>query len=182
MTCIIGVEHCGRVYMGGDSAAVSGWDIVPTDDRKVFVVEDMIIGYTSSFRMGQLLKYELEIPEHSSLAGMNYLVKDFIPAVRACLKDGGYTRIENNREEGGLFLVGLGGRLYQVADDFQVLRSMRGVAAVGCGASYALGALTAMMPFDDGPTGPFNAINKALEIAGMYSAGVCEPYYVVVEE
>lgn len=177
MTCIVGVEHNGRVYMGGDSSAVSGWDIVPTAEKKVFKCEDMLIGYTSSFRMGQLLKYELKIPEHSNISGVGYLVRDFIPAVRECLKEGGYTKIENNREEGGLFLMGMGGRLYEIADDFQVLRNMRGMAAVGCGAPYAIGALDVMMRsrrFDPG-----KAIIKALEIAGTYSAGVCGPYYVV---
>ena len=104
MTCIVGVEHNRRVYMGGDSAAVAGWDISQTAERKVFMVGDFIIGYTTSFRMGQLLEYELRLPEYDGPPNMGYMVTRFVPAVRACLKDGGFTKVENNREEGGLFL------------------------------------------------------------------------------
>jgi len=179
MTCIIGLEHDGKVYMGGDSAAVSGWDITPTAEPKVFWRFDgFLIGYTTSFRMGQLLQYDLTIPKHDDREDMRYLVTQFIPAVRECLRAGGFTKIVDNQEEGGLFLVGYRGKVYEVDSEFQVLHNSRGVAAIGCGASYAIGALAAMPPNAD----PHAAIIKALEIAGTYSAAVCAPYYCMEGE
>lgn len=174
MTCIVALEYEGKVYMGGDSAAVAGWDIQATANPKVFLVGDFLIGYTSSFRMGQLLQYNLTIPENIDGDDMRYLVTKFIPAVRECLKEGGYTKVDNSREDGGYFLVGYRGRAYKVANDFQITRMANGFIATGCGEGYALGALAAVEIVD-----PEKAVIRALEVAGMFSNGVCSPYYVI---
>ena len=161
--------------MGGDSAAVSDWDIQVSANPKVFQIGDFLIGYTSSFRMGQLLQYNLEIPENTcGKDDMKYLVTKFIPAVRDCLKNGGYTKIDSNQENGGFFLVGYRGKAYKVASDFQITRMSNKFVAVGCGEKYALGALAAQKIEH-----PENAVIRALEIAGMFSSGVCSPYHVV---
>ena len=177
MTCIIALEHENKVYMGCDSAAASGWDMQPTALKKVFRVGEFLIGYTSSFRMGQLLEHHLEVREEKDEDDLNYLVTVFIPAVRTCLKDGGYTKINDNQEEGGIFLVGYRGKAYKVNSDFQVNRFRTGFIATGCGEKYALGALAAQEIIN-----PERAIMKALEIAGMFSNGVCGPYFVMGKE
>lgn len=176
MTCIVALEHQGKVYMGGDSAACEGWNICETSRPKVFYLGNMVIGYTSSFRMGQLLQYNLSAPkrEHSNNDDMRYLVAQFIPAVRDCLKVGGYTKIENNQEEGGIFLLGWYGKIYKITGDFQVLNTVGKFTAIGCAEHYAMGALAAM-----NVAGPEKAILRALEIAGTFSNGVRGPYYVL---
>ncbi len=175
MTCIVALEHKGKVYMGGDSAAVAGYNIQATANPKVFSVGDFLIGYTSSFRMGQLLQYNLTIPENTDGEDhMRYLVTKFIPAVRECLKEGGYTKIDNNQEDGGFFLVGYRGKAYKVANDFQVTRMANGFIATGCGEDYALGALAAIEIVD-----PEKAVARALEVAGMFSTSVRPPYHVI---
>ena len=174
MTCIVALEHNGKVWMGGDSAAVGGMDIQPVANPKVFRVDDFVIGYTSSFRMGQLLQYGLSIPTNDCDDDMRFLVTKFIPAVRTCFKDGGYTWIENSRESGGSFLLGYRGKLYLVANDFQVTRFLDGIASVGCGESYALGSLASSRI-----TNPRKAITTALEVAARLSAGVCAPFHVI---
>ncbi len=177
MTCIVALEFENKVFMGGDSAAVSGWDIQVTAEPKVFRLGEFLIGYTSSFRMGQLLRYNLAIPENTDGDDdMKYLVTKFIPAVRECLKSGGFARVDNNQESGGFFLVGYRGKAYVVNSDFQITRMVNGFVAVGCGENYALGALAAMQI-----EYPETAILRALEIAGMFSNGVCAPYYVISE-
>ena len=175
MTCIIALEYEGKVWMGGDSAITSGWNIQLTANPKIFKLGYFVIGYTSSFRMGQLLQYDLEIPENTEdNDDIRYLVTKFIPAVRDCLKNGGYTQIENNREEGGFFLVGYRGKAYKIADDFQITRMANGFVAVGSGESYALGALAAMK-IDD----PEKAVRLALEVAETFSNGVHSPFHVI---
>ena len=58
MTCIVGIlEENGDIYMGGDSAGASGNTLKIRADEKVFINENYIMGFTSSFRMGQLLRY-----------------------------------------------------------------------------------------------------------------------------
>ena len=44
MTCIIGLVEKGHVYMGGDSIAVSDWDMERLRPQKVFQVGDYLIG------------------------------------------------------------------------------------------------------------------------------------------
>jgi len=63
MTCIVGIQHDGRVYIGGDSAGVAGYSITSRADAKVFTVGPYVMGFTSSFRMGQLLRYGLKAPK-----------------------------------------------------------------------------------------------------------------------
>lgn len=177
MTCIIAMEHEEKVYMGCDSAASSGWNNRPTVLPKVFQVGDFLIGYTSSFRMGQLLQYHLKVREREEESSMRYMVTGFVPAMRECLKEGGYAKVENNQEEIGFFLVGYQGRVYTIADDMQVNRYQDGMSAVGCGANYALATLATLQDMDE-KLDPEKAIMKSLEIAGRFSNGVSGPYTV----
>ena len=178
MTCIVGIAQGGKVYMGGDSASAAGWEVKRTTLSKVFRINGFIIGYTSSFRMGQLLEHRLDVPsQKEGVEDLAYMVKVFIESVRQCLKDGGYTKIESNREESGTFLVGYKGRLYIVCDDFQVNESRDGFNACGCGSEYALGALKIM----DEDNEPRSRIRKALKVAAWFSGGVVEPFKVIYQ-
>ncbi len=143
MTCIVAVSHNGIVTMGCDSAGVDGhYNLSTRNDPKIFKVGDVLIGFTTSFRMGQLLGFNLHVPTyHKDTDVLGYLVVDFVDAVRTCLKDGGYSSISNNKEEGGEFLVGIFGRVFKIQDDFQIQENVCGFDACGCGAPYALGAM-----------------------------------------
>lgn len=173
MTCIVAIEHNGKVYMGGDSAAVAGWDVTIIEHPKVFFRDDLIIGYTDSFRMGQLLEFNLTVPANHQEDDLTYMIRDFIPAVRECLKSNGFTTVNNNTETGGSFLVGYHGKIYSIYNDFQVTRFSEGFAAIGCGMFYALGALAVL-----NRTMPRKVIPTALEVAARFSAGVRGPFYV----
>ena len=182
MTCIVGVEENGVVYIGGDSAGVEAWSlaICGRADEKVFVTEsgEFIMGFCGSFRIGQLLRYALTTPEHSQRkSDMSYMVTDFIDAVRVMQKDKGSMKKENELEESGAaFLVGYRGKLYVVETDFQVGRPIENYAAVGCGSQIALGAMFATR--NSGLAAP-NRIELALTAAAEYSAGVRGPFLVL---
>ncbi len=176
MTCIIGLEVGDDVYMGADSASANGWDIKVSRLRKVFRVGAFLIGSTGFRRSAQLLEYLLDVrPQKESEDDMRYMVVVFVEAMRKCLKEGGFTKIENSQEEGGLFLVGFNGTIYEVQKNFQVCSRSDGFVAIGCGSSYALGSLwmTREMEME-----PEERILKALETAGHFSNGVCAPYFV----
>lgn len=175
MTCVVGLIADKAVIMGADSAGVAGLSLTVRADPKVFCNGPMLIGYTSSFRMGQLLRFRLEIPPHHppEKDDFLYMATDFIDAVRQCFKDHGYTKIDNSREEGGTFLVGYRGRIYEIAADYQVGIPVDGFAAVGCGFEIALGALYTT----DGQN-PEERIRLALAAAQRFSAGVREPFVV----
>jgi len=177
MTCIVGLEENGKVYIGGDSAGVSGWDYALREDKKVFRNGKMVFGFTSSFRMGQILQYKLRIPKQKTRDNFKYLATTFIDSIIKCFKDNGYATVRNNEVWGGTFIIGYKGKLYQVFDDFQVSRTLKPFVSCGCGESYALGAMEILHKNKN--TYPENKVLKALEVAETYSAGVRAPFNIV---
>jgi hypothetical protein len=175
MTCIVGLVQNGRVFIGGDSAGLYDWDLVVRSDKKVCVNDGFAMGFTSSFRMGQLLAYALKPPQLKPGADiMRFMVTEFIDSVRECLKNGGWARRDNDVENGGHFLVGYKGRLFHVNNDYQVGESACGFHAVGCGATAAIGALHVMPKMN-----PKKAVLTALAVAEKCSGGVRAPFNVV---
>jgi hypothetical protein len=175
MTCIVGIAEAGKVYIGGDSAGVAGLDLSVRADAKVFTNGEFAFGFTSSFRMGQLIRYAFKPPKrHADQDVMEYMVTEFIGALRACLKDGGFATTKDGAEYAGAFLVGYQGRLFVVDCDYQVGEAAVGFDAVGCGAQVALGAMhvSAGKPARDRVTG-------ALQAAEAFSAGVRGPFLTV---
>lgn len=170
--------------MGGDS--VSGnfdtgyHDLIA--NPKVFKTGPFLIGYTTSFRMGQLLEHVLEVPIYVAEQGtlLAYMVKTFIPAVREVLKDNGFTTVVNNVESGGSFLVAFNGQIFEVNDDFAVHQSQDGFYAVGCGAVAALGALHAVMyvPLLKMDNGEY-FVECALTAASKVNMGVKDPFTIL---
>lgn len=174
MTCIVGFVEGNTVWMGGDSAGVGGLDLTVRADAKVFRNGPMLFGFTSSFRMGQLLRYALEIPDHDPRMDVDkYMVTTFVDAVRECLKSHGWAEKEKEQERGGHFLVGYKGRLFQVESDYQVGIALDGYDATGCGEQIARGALFATSHLSGR-----ERIEMALRAAERCSAGVRAPFIV----
>ncbi len=174
MTCVVGVVHEGKVWMGGDSAgADSGWSLSLRVQPKVFKRGPFLIGYTTSFRMGQLLQWTLatDPPEGDPF---EFMCTGFIDAVRKSLKDGGFAKKSDEKEEGGSFLVGFAGRLFGVHSDYQVSEETCGYDAVGCGAEVARGAMSATPRWN-----PERRLSTALVAAERHSAGVRGPFTVL---
>lgn len=178
MTCIVGLVDNGKVYIGGDSAGVvvSRLDIISRKDKKVFRVNDVIMGFTTSFRMGQLLQYNFRPPKrHPDDDLMKYMVVEFINEIRRIFKDGGFATKDQEAEIGGNFLVGIEGRLFEIGGDYQVGESNDKIAACGCGYAYALGSL-----YSTTNSPPHERIIEALSAATKFSAGVQDPFNVEV--
>ncbi len=182
MTCIVGIVHEGEIFMGGDSAGVGGLSIVSRIDEKVFRSGPYLIGYTSSFRMGQLLRYHLKVAKRDpDVSAMEHMVTAFIPAVRHCFLEGGYTWKSEDMTYGGEFLVGYDGHLFHIESDFQVGEARNGYDACGCGSDIALGAIHAIRgsSYSAGKIHPAGQVEMALSAAQEFSAGVRGPWTVV---
>lgn len=178
MTCIVGfIDDSGKAWMGGDSAGVDEYHTLTRRDPKVFKVGPVLIGFTSSFRMGQLLRYHLKVPDKGREDAYKWMVAEFIPAVRRCLNRGGYAQKSNEVETGGCFLVAAYGRLFAVHPDYQVAEHYDNYQSVGCGADYAFGCLAADADVD-GYTSR-ERVMRALKVASKFSGAVCPPFRVV---
>jgi ATP-dependent protease HslVU (ClpYQ) peptidase subunit len=181
MTCIVGYidKENKTMYLGGDSAGVAGLHIRSRKDVKVFKKGDMLIGYTSSFRMGQLLRYKLVIPLFpEEMDVYEYMCTLFIDSVRMMLIDNGYAKKENNTESIGYFLVAFRGRLFQIMDDLQVGENNYPYDATGCGEVYALGAMKGIELNRVEPASSKEFVQIALEVASEFSAGVRSPFTI----
>lgn len=175
MTCIVGIAHGGKVLMGADSAGVGGYDRRIRADRKVFKNGELIFGFTSSFRMGQLLQYDLTPPPiMEGQSAYEYAVKALVPAIRTSFRNGGWLKVENAVESGGLFLVGFRGKLFSIHNDLQVGEGTESYEAVGCGDAYAMGAMHALSDAT-----PRARLEAGLNAAEKFSAGVAGPFHFV---
>lgn len=175
LTCIVGIAEDGKVFIGGDSAGVSGLDLTVRSDEKVFKNGEFLFGFTSSFRMGQLLRFSFSPPARAEkMDDYKYLVTTFMNAVRQCLKDGGYARSKEGEEQGGTFLLGYRGKLYCVHSDYQVGSSVDGFESCGCGDQIAHGSL-----FSTTGKPASERIDTALKAAERFSAGVRGPFTIL---
>jgi ATP-dependent protease HslVU (ClpYQ) peptidase subunit len=184
MTCIVGFTENGITYLGGDSCGSNGYSKVIRTDKKVFKLKDThnaVLGYTSSFRMGQLLMYASGLIDKRDEPNINheYLVTKFIPNVIKLFEDGGYSRNKSGEKTGGIFLLGYKDKLYKIDSDYQVGISTDNYDACGCGEDFALGSLKTTEGLD---LSPVEKIHKALQSASKFSVGVSAPFYIINTE
>lgn len=179
MTCIIGLEHNDGVYMIGDSSAIQSYETRQSLVEKVFfaVGDRFLIGWSGSFRMGQILQWHLQVREqYDTEVDLQYLVKAFVESVRTLFKEHGYlSTTDEGRDIGGQFLLGYNGRLYHVYPDFQINRFSDGFGAIGSGEEYALGAMKALVTYGPDPAG---RLHRAIAVAAHYTGTVKAPFYV----
>ena len=155
MTCVVGLVADDEVWIGTDSAAVDANNSLQHVRGKLVRLAlgessaTALLGYTTSFRMGQILAHHVALPAMTwrpSSVESNveaYVVQRIVPVVRGAFRDGGWAKKENEREQGGTFIVACKGRLFGVWDDFSVIEPTSGYEAVGSGRYEALGALYA---------------------------------------
>lgn len=182
MTCIVGVIENGVTYIGSDSIGSNGYSGTIRKDKKVFKLKDTsngIVGFTSSFRMGQLLMYRkglIDPRDEQDGIDHEYLVTKFIPNVIHLFEEGGYSRNNSGEKEGGIFLLGYKDRLYKIESDFQVAEPTLSYEACGSGESYALGSLHSTEGLD---LSVEDRIHKALRAASNFSVSVQGPFYIL---
>lgn len=175
MTCIVGWVEKGTVWMGADSCGSNSYTKDSVIQPKLFKKDNMLIGYTGSFRMGQLLQWRLSIPKrHDPTSIEEWLATSFADNLRTCFKDGGFAEKDKEQESGGFFLIGFEGRLFTVQSDYSVLESRRGFDAAGSGEVAAQGALFLAKEIK---LPPDKAIRLALKAASAIVQGVGEPFH-----
>lgn len=176
MTCIVGLVEDETIFMGCDSMVTTGYTTQLLTLKKVFRNRDMLIGFSGSVRMCNLLQYAFTIPEHPDYMSIEtYLTTSFIDALRTLLKDTGNATKTNEQEQSlGYFLLGYKKRLFTIGSDYSLIEVMEGYNSVGSGSEIALGAMFATQHSDIKPK---KRIELALKAATHYCNGVNEPYY-----
>ena len=164
MTCVVGIEGKGKVYIGSDSLSSSDYDIRHLKEHKVFKNEDYLIGFCGNPRSGQIIgpKY-LPHPEEP--------IEEFIYQIQKQLTD--YNLVINDPEIATTslinFLIGHNGSLYQIDNDFFIAKFKENYSAIGSGSSFALGSLyeTSKLKLS-----PEKRIRKAIKCASYFCSSV----------
>lgn len=187
MTCIVAYKFGDKMYMGADCAASNGHSsfvvvepkvmkktVEPLDDSTISHRE-MLIGYTTSFRMGQLLMHKFKPPKfYENEDAMEYMVSKFVPAIMNLFDNNYYGKKEDYQEmNGGNFLVCYNGRIFEISGDFAVLeRRDQPFNSCGCGEDHALAAMTVLDKHQPYGPEPIEIVREAIETAAQYSTGV----------
>jgi ATP-dependent protease HslVU (ClpYQ) peptidase subunit len=172
MTCVVGIVEDGNIYIGADSRGSSGHQYVTRKDSKVFISKDFIFGFTSSFRMGQIIKYHFNPPKRVETQSTdNYIHTTVLEHIIEILTSKGYNKISNNIIEGGVFLMGYRGILYEVEQDFQVGQLYSVYNAIGCGENYAKSCLWTIDALGF-PLSVTEKIDIAIKCAAEHNSGV----------
>lgn len=189
MTCIVAIENQGQTILIGDSAGCNDDGLIELrKDPKVFRRGEYLIGYTTSFRMGQLLHYNAEFPEPPEEANLGpFMIREFVPAVRQAFADGGFIKTlhrgetsplnhwsERGQEWAGQFVIGVRGQLFVMGSDFQIGIPQLPYIAIGSGAKVAYGTL-----FATSHLGLEERAELALEAAAQHCTCVRPPFVTV---
>lgn len=178
MTCIVGIQHRGKVYVGGDSLGVAhNYAVRVRDDKKVFTVGNFVIGFTSSYRMGNILQHHLKPPKlptrRKSLTP--YMVREFVPHIQELFVKHKYGTVKDGQQAGGEFIIGIAGELFTIESDFQVAQSSSGYDAVGSGYQVALGSLYSTEKMKNRPR---DRIRMALAASEELTGAVRRPFTI----
>lgn len=175
MTCIIAItDKTGCVWLAGDKLGSNGHTKQIVKDPKVFKVGDFYFGYTSSFYMGQLLKYSFVPPVRTMHVDDNeYIFRDVRYSLKALFDKNsfGVTQLgtpTTNEPDFGTFIMVYKNRVFVVQNNLSLLEYDN--TSVGCGEELAKGCIDALQ--ENTELSPEQILTKTMDIVSRYSCGV----------
>lgn len=186
MTAIVGLRSAGSVFIGADSCGSDGSiraaylnpKLVEKQVNTDGATQKLVLGYTSSWRFGQVLAHHLAPPSDFASEPIGYLVESLVPEIRKVLAAAGWLKKDSAREESGTALIGYRGQLFALHSDFSVLATERWDAC-GSGREFALGSLfTSDRITDWTPLSPALRVQVALQAAAEFAPGVMPPFHI----
>ncbi len=138
MTCIAGVAHAGRVWIGGDSCGSTPTAWQDVGNVKVFTLGEMLIGVCGSFRTIDLLRYQVPCVRQNDEPIDRFIRSTFAGSISDVLER---FKVPDDVRAATNLLVGIAGRLFEVQSDLSVVDAPDWGFAVGEGADAARGSL-----------------------------------------
>ncbi len=181
MTCVVGSIDDQSVILAADSAAIGnpdGSEIYTMPEPKVFRCGPYVVGVCGSYRVGQVLRYQGDLPEpHPDSDFGSFLVRDLVPAIGELIETEGV--VGSHRTFLGnkvVILLGYQRQLWSITSDLTVLPEVE-FGAIGSGRLRAYAALHALKAAGVEPAQ--RRLELALEAAAMYTASVRPPWHFV---
>lgn len=175
MTCIAALVDKGTVYMGADSMGTSDDDAYDAVfPKKIFRIDDMLIGVAGSLRIIQLLQYAWDIPDRGNLPANAYMVA-VAESIRHLLSDveASSTVDGTRRVYEGMVMIGYEGKIYRIFSDFAVTQTKQDYATIGSGGQVASGSLFSTKGME-----PKKRIQLALNAAAQHISSVRGPFTI----
>jgi ATP-dependent protease HslVU (ClpYQ) peptidase subunit len=165
MTCIIGLKTENSIYIAGDSSGHTDGVIENYKTSKVVKIatknnKELLIGFSGSFRLGDILKYKIQYPKISKNNIESDLVNKLIPIIQDTIEN------EDNISKGE-FMLAIHDRLFLIQSDLSILEPENDYSSIGSGSSYALGSL-----FSTKGLLPIDRLELALSAASHFSPSV----------
>lgn len=154
MTCCIGYKTEKALYFISDTQGSTD-DVKETRlDPKVFKVNNMLFATCGSFRMRDVLMYELDIPRLKANEDLDkYMRTTVINAIRDLFVEKGICikTEESDLTSPGDILIGIKDKIYKIESDFQVGEINKAYVAIGCGSREAMAAMSMYEEYFDLP-------------------------------
>lgn len=184
MTCVIALEHDGKIFMAGDSYCgtvnIDIEDVNLCDVPKVSIVFGIPIGICGSVKTEHVFLEMAQKHFGKRKVTRKWIEKHFSEIVRKELKKRNILKLEDGVQmmpDQSSFLLGVDGEILLFDDDFAVRRSPRKFACIGIGAPWANGAMSALIR--DRKMAPGDKILKALKVSSEWSPYVRAPFHLI---
>ena len=182
MTCILATISKGKVHMIGDMCGSNGFTHKNyTKNVKVFKNGDFLVGYTTCYRMGQILEYSWETPTKSlDYSDDVYLYKHVVNSLKTAFDTNSFGHKKGKSFSGGNFLLGWKGRILEVQDNLSILEHEY-FASVGCGEYFANASMATQMELGVNEDNPELFLSTALKVTSGLVTGVSSAYSYIQE-
>jgi len=189
MTCVVGYidKKNHRTYLAADSCVTDFWTAWKLKRGDKIITRTgcvkggaIMFGIAGEDRISNVLRHDLVLPDHTSrkMTAEKYINGPFLAALRKACKDAGFSKIHHNEETiDSHMLIAYHNKLYVIYEGFAVDEMDSPYHAIGCGYSFAFGALAAM---EGTSLTPKVRAKKAVLAACRYDPFVDEP--VVLRE
>lgn len=173
------VDSKKTVWMGGDAAATgTSLDLSTLSHPKVLAKKGLVLGYSGSIRMGNILEHCFDPPPHDPDMRIEaYVCTSFLPSLRDAFASHCYAKSGAGEHMPSDFLIGHQGRILRIQSDFGLLCRNDPYDSCGSGEDICLGALH-VLGHDKNADGR-KVVLRALEAAEANSAAVRGPFTIL---
>jgi len=171
------IDKDKTVWLCGDSIGCSENNKTTRADMKIFYKDGYVVGFTSSYRFGQIIRHYVKLPAiPKKTRNHNHIIK-IIELISEKLHDNHWGQELNNHRWGGQLIIGWPGNLYSIDTDFQYSQSVDPFLCVGSGSNYALGALSSLS--SNTILKPEGLLLQAARTSSKFCATVGPPYHII---
>ena len=172
MTTIVAIQYPNKVVMGADSQTTgeSGTIYRHESVKKIVANGKFLIAGSGDASPSDICQYVWEAPTPRGVEWNDlykFMITKAMPSLKQCFKDADY---KSDSDSSFSFLFAIGGEVFDVSEDFSVLKKQNGIYGIGSGSNVAIGAI------QQGAT-----IERALEIAAENDAYTSGPFDFVTQ-